>query len=101
MDIEIKELELENLIGVLEDDNKNMIEAIDSIYDAMIKIEKNDWSSPEKTRLDEGFIPYLKRQSDVLNEELTSRTEILKEALQIYRSRNATLEKQAKDLEVL
>ena len=84
MDIEIDEAKLEDLINVLEKDNIELIEQIDYIYDTMIKIEKNDWNSPEKTRMDEDFIPYLKKQSDILNKSLTSKINILKDRLRVH-----------------
>ncbi len=101
MDIEINETQLEDIINILEKDNMAMIEQVNNIYDTLVKIEKKDWNSPEKTRLDNNFIPYLKRQNDILKRILMNKTEFLKQALSSYRNTNTQLENEAKDLEVL
>jgi len=100
-DINIKDKKLENLIIILEKDNEKIVDLINSIYVLMKDIDKNEWDSPGKTRLDNNFIPYLKRQEEIVKSNLESKTKILKEALDLYRKNNNILEKKVENLEGL
>ena len=97
--IDLKEIELENLIKNLEINNSKMIDSIDKIYNEFIKIDKKDWNSPEKTNIDNKFIPYLKKEKELLKNSFNSKNELLKYALASYRNLNEKIKNKASALE--
>ena len=101
-DIYLNKNELEKLINKLETTNKIIIDAMDYIYLTMIKIDDNDWHSPEKERINNNFIPYLKEQENITANELLSNIQVLKNALARYRENDENkLTKETENLEVL
>ena len=100
-DVELNEDALEALIQKLDENNKNIVEAMNHIYSTMTKIEDNDWHSPEKERINNNFIPYLKTEKDSLNNNLYSKTTALKESLISYRQDDQSLKNETKNLEVI
>lgn len=99
--IDLNEIELEKLIEKLDNYNKTIIDSMEYIYNTMTKIDEKDWYSSEKERINNNFIPYLKEQENITNDELFAKTKILKDALALYRKRNQSLAKETVQLEVL
>jgi len=100
-DIYINEKELLNLIIQLEKDNKLIVEDIDSIYEIMINIEEKDWKSPVKERLNNKFIPYIKKQSEIANKNLNNKTNLLRIALKTYIDTNNKIKDKVNTIEEL
>lgn len=100
-DIDLNEKELEQLIIRLEMNNKTIVDAMDYMYTTMTKIDDKDWHAPEKDRIDNNFIPYIKEEEKIINDGLLSYIKILKDALTAYRERNRELREETEQLEVL
>ena len=96
-----KNNEINSFIRILERDNEIIVKSIDEIYDTFIKIDKNDWYSPEKIEMDRNFIPYLKEESKYLKNEFDDKINFLKNAIKSYDDVEKKLKKKADDLEVL
>lgn len=99
--IDLDEKELEILINKLETNNKTIVDTLNIIYQTITEIDDIEWHSQEKDRLNNDFIPYLKRQETNVNVALDSKIAILKKALALYREKNQVLTKDAEKLEVL
>ena len=97
-DIDLKEKELEQLIIKLDTNNKTIVDAMENMYTTMIQIDDKDWHAPEKDRINNDFVPYIKEQEQIMNNGLLSNTKILKDALTAYRERNKELEEEYIDL---
>lgn len=98
-DIELNDQELESLIIRLETHNNNIYDDMNSIYDAIAKIEAKDWNSPEKTKLDSIFIPYLKRSIDHIMVIFNGQVAILENVLSKYKKHTSRLLNMVEDLE--
>ena len=97
--IELDEKELEKLIEKLDNDNKTIVDAMNDIYSVMTQIDDTDWRSPEKERINNNFIPYIKEQETISDGELSAKTQILKDALAAYRKDNKDLTNETEKLE--
>ena len=97
--IELDEKELEKLIEKLDNDNKTIVDAMNDIYLVMTQIDDTDWRSPEKERMNNNFIPYIKEQETIAEDGLSAKTQILQDALAAYRKDNKNLTEEVEKLE--
>ena len=72
---------------------------MESVYNEFNNIDINDWNSPEKTKLNNKFIPYLKKSSEKMKQNFNSKTTTLKDALYKYKENDIQLKKNANELE--
>lgn len=98
------DLDYENLnvlIQKMKKENEEIIDSLDNIYNELSKVDDMVWSSKEKKKLDNGFIPYIKESSESLKSDLEDRLVVLNFALNLYKDRDLAIENATKDLEVL
>lgn len=87
-DINIKNIELSNLISKLEKDTKDISETIKSINKDIRKLDETNWKSKEKDKLDETLIPYLLNLDNSIDSYLNKPLDVLKKANLKYQNQN-------------
>ena len=78
--LNIKSIELENLIQKLEKDNENILEIVKSINEDIRKLDDTKWKSKEKVKLDSVLLPYLNLLDNNLQNYINKPLNILKNA---------------------
>lgn len=84
-DLNIDILSLDSLILELEKDNKNIVDIIKNINDAIRLLDKSKWNSKEKEKFDEQFVPYITSLDNQMFEYLNTCTNLLKNAKETYK----------------
>lgn len=96
MNIDLDYGELNDLIKILEANNQEIVESITNINLKMQQIEKNDWISPERKKVEDGFLAYMENSEKKFNDDLNERIAILKFALNNYRQTDEYIESKTK-----
>ena len=92
-DIKINKTELETLIGILEEDNKAIIQSITNVIMALETLDEKKWKSSEKKKIEEELIPYLRKIKDGYGSQLNRCTNFIKSAKEKYQSLDQTFDK--------
>ena len=58
---------LDNLIVMLKNNNEKIVAIVKDINKNVFDIDSDSWQSPEKNKVDEQFVPYLKRKETAIN----------------------------------
>ena len=75
-------------INLLKQDNQNITDILNNIYNAVSKLDQNVWSSPGKRKLVDEFIPYLNKKNSEIPTSLNKCTDVLIKALNDYITTN-------------
>ena len=65
--IVVKINDLQDLINKLDADNKKIKELMEDINKNFLEIDEEKWNSPEKKKVDDTFIPYIKKKESSVN----------------------------------
>lgn len=82
-DIVINE-EIHSDIETLEHDINNIDDLIKKAYHAMLLLDKKIWDSKEKDKIDEEFLPILRKFSENYSNYLNVQVKFMNEAVQKY-----------------
>ena len=93
-------LKIQSDFAILEQDIKDIGDIIEKMNISMLRLDSNFWKAKEKEKIDEDFMPYLKKYSDKYMIYLMKRLNFIKDAVSKYEEldkENAKLE----DIELL
>ena len=96
--IDIDPDQLTILIEKLKKDNEDIQLQIKKINDLVRKFDDNVWLSPEKKKIDNNFIPYIRFEENTVLDKLNRFIILLINAKNAYLESDAYLQKKAKNL---
>ena len=88
-------------LNLIAKDINNISEILNNIYNAVLTLDESKWNTKEKQKLNEEFLPYLKKISEKYPLYLNKRLEFARNSVNKYEQLNAIQHKAAEELEVL
>lgn len=77
-------LKIQSDFAILEQDIKDIGDIIEKMNISMLRLDSNFWKAKEKEKIDEDFMPYLKKYSDKYTIYLMKRLNFIKDAVSKY-----------------
>ena len=96
--IDIEYSSLEELIIKLEKDKNDVETSLKNICNILTELDNSKWNSPEKEKIDDGFIKYINKASIDIPNQLNNTNIVLKQALNKYQTENEKLETEVENL---
>ena len=92
---------IDNTLINIENNINNIQEILTNIYNAVVTLDEKKWNTKEKIKIDEEFVPYLKKILSVYPISLKRRLDFTRKAVEKYRNIDQQLKKDAETLEYL
>lgn len=92
---------VDDTLNLIANDINNISEILNNIYNAVLTLDESKWNTKEKQKLDEEFLPYLKKISEKYPLYLNKRLVFAKNSINKYKQLNVIQQKATKELEVL
>ena len=92
---------VDDTLLLIENDIQNISEILNNIYNAVLTLDESKWNTKERKKLDEEFLPYLKKLSEKYPIYLNKRLDFTKDAVRKYKEINILQNKEVEDLEIL
>ena len=96
--IEIDAIKLPEVIALLTKDNEEIEVTLSEIRTLIERLDDDVWNSPEKKKITEELIPYLKFKEDDISDNINNYISHLNKALNAYISQDQTLKSNANKL---
>ena len=92
---------VDDTLNLIANDINNISEILNNIYNAVLTLDESKWNTKEKKKLDEEFLPYLKKISEKYPIYLNKRLVFAKKSVNKYKEINLEQRKEAEKLEKL
>jgi len=89
---------IDNTLINIENNINNIQEILTNIYNAVITLDEKKWNTKEKIKIDEEFVPYLKKILSMYPISLKRRLYFTRKAVEKYRNIDQQLKKDAETL---
>ena len=97
-DIQIDSEKLVDIINSLDNDNQKILESLKKIRKSIEKLDDEAWNSPEKKKISEELIPFLKLEEDNFKLNFDNYINQLIYTINNYKRNNANLKKDVNNL---
>ena len=101
----MSDIKLQNSIDLtlsnIENDINNISDVLNNIYQAVLTLDETKWNTKEKKKMEEEFLPYLKKISTKYPIYLNNRLTFTRNSINKYKELNKEQQLEAENLEDL